>query len=223
MDYNKVFISYSSKDRTLIQPIIESLSLILNPCISEDKNKAGEPLNEKVKADIESSNVVVPFLTSNSTSSPWVNQELGYALRWRLQNDGEPLILPVCEEGFQPSGFITKKDTEMIPLFGTDVDETTYRLIARLREYIDRNWTIIEEVQVLCENCHNLFKIDIPKQKVVESAVRLKKVVPAYHGTCGTQNTLDPRTFKVVQYARLANPKDADMVHSVKSGNRSGA
>jgi hypothetical protein len=126
IDYKKVFIIYNSKDRVLIQPVIDSLSTILDPCISEDVNRAGEPLTTKIRQDIESSNVIVPFLTNNSMSSPWVNQELGYAFRLQVENNGEPLILPVCEESLQPSGFLTKKDIEMIPLLARDIDETTY-------------------------------------------------------------------------------------------------
>lgn len=222
MEYEKVFISYSSKDRLWVDALLASVSLILNPCVSEDINKAGEPLNKKVRDDIESSNVVVPILTASSMSSTWVNQELGYALRWQVENGGEPLILPVCEEGLHPSGFITKKDTEMIPIFVADIDETTYRLIGRLRGYIDRNWVILDKVKVLCENCRNIFKIDLPEQKVIDGAVRSKKLITAHHNACGTMNMLNPRTLKVVSSTRVADARDGEMAVSPKVGSFSG-
>ncbi|MGI0081288.1 MAG: toll/interleukin-1 receptor domain-containing protein [Nitrososphaerales archaeon] len=199
MGYDKIFISYSVKDRTLIQPILEALQHIFDVCISEDKNNAGEALAGKVESDIESSNVIVPFLTLNSLASQWVNQEIGYAYRLRKENGGEPLILPVAEAGVSPSGFLTKKETEFIPLYSDDSNETAYQLVKRLREYVDRNYTVVDTVRVVCKKCDYVFSIDLLSQSKIDDAIRTKRVIPAICERCKTMNELSPKTFSIVR------------------------
>ena len=205
-----MFVSYSTRDRGAIQPILNSLACILDVRVSEDINRAGEPLPPKVTSDIKSSNVILVFLTPNSATSQWVNQELGYAVSHREREGGEPLIIPVVEEGFQPSGFVTKKDEECIAFFYKNPDETTYRLISRLREYINRNYTVVDNIKVACPKCDNQYEIALPSQQAIDDAVRVSRVIPAICDRCTTSNELDPRTFRIVRTSPWADVKRVD-------------
>ena len=201
MRWEKVFISYSSKDRERVDPIVDALKRVFEPYVAEDEGKGGEELNNKIRVNIEDSNVIVPFLTSESVKSQWVNQEIGYAYRIYREN-GEPLILPVKEEGLRISGFV-HSNIESIPLL-SDYEETAYRLISRLRAYINRNWDTITEIRIKCPNCRNEFKTDLPSARKIVAAVRDKGVIPARCERCQEYIALNPRTFGIVEHQHWA-------------------
>jgi hypothetical protein len=96
-------------------------------------------------------------------------------------------------------------------------------LIKRLHEYIDRNFVVIDKVKVTCGNCKTSFDIDIPKQEVIDEAVKEKVFIPANHQGCSTQNLLDPRTLMVATHRRTIDPKNTGIVTSHKVGSFSGS
>lgn len=84
-----VFVSHSRDERFL-----RCLKRYLSRCevrILEWENTAGEILKEEVKLEIEKADVFVVVLTESAGASPWVNQEIGYAIGLGKQ------ILPVVE------------------------------------------------------------------------------------------------------------------------------
>lgn len=102
-----IFISYSSTDD-------EKVALIRNeltgnpdfvPIIIASERESLKPLAAKVADGIRRSDVVVPFLTTNSVHTQWINQEIGFAQALDKQ------IMPIVERGVINGlkGFIHKE------------------------------------------------------------------------------------------------------------------
>jgi len=76
------FISHSTKD---VSGDVGEICNIFEKCkiqsfIADRDAPLGNPLPEEIKKAIEESELFLVFLTKNSRESPWVNQEIGYAL-----------------------------------------------------------------------------------------------------------------------------------------------
>ena len=75
-----VFISYSAKDSEIAQQVYNRLEeYLLEPFLAEISIQEGEIWSEKILKALRSSKVVFFLASSNSTISPYVNQELGIA------------------------------------------------------------------------------------------------------------------------------------------------
>jgi len=76
------FVSHSTKD---LKDDVGEVGKILDTCkiqnfVADRDAPVGKCLPDEVKKAIIESEVFLVFLTKNSKSSPWVNQEIGYAL-----------------------------------------------------------------------------------------------------------------------------------------------
>jgi len=110
----KIFISHSGKDSELAEEIYSRVSRnngIVSYCYEHDP-KPGRDINEKVKKAIRESDAVVVLLTPNSLSSPYVQQEIGYAIGIRRQ------IIPVVLPSISKQNLAMLKNIEYID-FGT--------------------------------------------------------------------------------------------------------
>lgn len=76
------FIAHSTKD---IKSDVGEVCKVLERCkirsyIADRDAPLGKSLPEEIKRAIRGSELFLVFLTNNSCKSPWVNQEIGYAL-----------------------------------------------------------------------------------------------------------------------------------------------
>jgi hypothetical protein len=76
------FVSHSTKD---VSDDVGEICEIFEKCriqsfIADRDAPLGNPLPQEIKKAIEESELFLVFLTTNSRKSPWVNQEIGYAL-----------------------------------------------------------------------------------------------------------------------------------------------
>ena len=76
------FVSHSTKD---ISGDVGEVCKILEKCkiksfVADRDAPVGKSLPQEIKKAIEESELFLVFLTKNSRDSPWVNQEIGYAL-----------------------------------------------------------------------------------------------------------------------------------------------
>lgn len=171
----------------------ESMARIgMEPFIAAHNVSIGSDLSSKVKENIQESNCFVPFLTKNSVSSQWVNQEIGYA----IGTSHELGIYPVVEKGLEIKGFINKSK-ENLELDPADIDQAIYHLVAALRGYINRNMAALYKILIRCPKCDVVYSRDLPTQMSIDEAALNQKVIPAKCTTCGVLNYLDPRTYKV--------------------------
>jgi hypothetical protein len=86
----RIFVSYSSEDRGLVQQIIEILRANnLEPMWDEDF-AVGKGFHEQIKNFIAHSHVFLPVLTKLADQRKWVHQEIGYAMALNIP------VLPVA-------------------------------------------------------------------------------------------------------------------------------
>ena len=102
-----VFISHSV-DAADYALVVQLHNLIwqqgMQAIVAEWQPAYGAEVSAKVSQQIEASDAVLAVLTSTSSRSSFVGQEIGYAKR------AGKTVIPLVEQGVQPTGF----------LFGTD-------------------------------------------------------------------------------------------------------
>ena len=104
----RVFISYSTRDWPVVEPIVSSLEDEGHECyVAERDIRAGKHLSRKVMGEIDGSDVLVVFLSEASSASPWVQQEIGHAKR-RIP------IVPVRLDEAKPVALL--EGVEAVPL-----------------------------------------------------------------------------------------------------------
>ena len=124
----KVFLSYSRKD----EAVAHLLALILTSrsieCLIDRKLPAGRPFDTGLREMIREADRVLLLLTESSVSSPWVNQEIGFALA-----HGKPIWPLAMEETIAPVGLIST--TQHYCLFDwSNPLRTIDQLVEALRE-----------------------------------------------------------------------------------------
>jgi TIR domain-containing protein len=93
----KVFVSYSTKDRSWKDKIREFLRLLGHDPILDDSDfRAGHGLRESIKTQIASADFFCLVMSRDSMASPWVlDEELPYALSKKLRII--PILLEDCD------------------------------------------------------------------------------------------------------------------------------
>lgn len=90
----KIFISYGKGDKEIALSIRAKLEIEgYSVTMPEEQLSAGASIVETLQASIASSALVVGVITQNNIGSPWVNQELGYAMA-----SGKPTCLVLGDE-----------------------------------------------------------------------------------------------------------------------------
>ncbi|OLE53678.1 MAG: hypothetical protein AUG51_12520 [Acidobacteria bacterium 13_1_20CM_3_53_8] len=94
----KVFVSYSSVDRSFARKLSKSLhSRGLRVWYDEWEIIVGDSITQKIEEGIISSSFLVIILSTASVSSPWVREELDAALMRQI-TDRKVQVLPVLKE-----------------------------------------------------------------------------------------------------------------------------
>jgi hypothetical protein len=77
----KVFVSHSTSDDNKMEAVTRAIKKRdqLEAVVVVKKRQQGKWFPDKVAEAIDSADLVIPILTSNSIMSQWVNQEIGYA------------------------------------------------------------------------------------------------------------------------------------------------
>lgn len=95
----KVFISHSLEDRNIISALKINLALAnIQAYIPEEDYQQGPDIWEKVKRNIDDSNVVIAILTRDGSRYSYVDQEIGYA------SSNHKQIIPIVEDDVKPVG-----------------------------------------------------------------------------------------------------------------------
>jgi TIR domain len=123
----RLFISFATGDDDNVAQLNNSLSrlenvevYIPNWIVVEDKN-----MGYKVKEGLDSSRVVIVFITFNSTNTVWINQQIGYAFAKNI-----PVIL-IVEKGIDVKGFLEGSD--FITYQRGNFKHNIYQVISKLR------------------------------------------------------------------------------------------
>jgi hypothetical protein len=199
MKHRKIFISHSGLDNDLVDSFDRSLKAIgAEPFLAERQVATGENVPEKIGSNIRDSNAFVPVLTQNSLGNQWVNQEIGYAYRWREAHAiDSPYLFPIVEETIKSSvkGFLGIPVTEYIALDPAEPADSIYRLLLSLRNYIDRNWQVFDYLTITCPSCRRSFRRNIPSQEGINKAIDLNESLETECKICQRRVTIDPLTL----------------------------
>lgn len=102
----KIFISFTEKDRQLLDTLLSLFSNIENfepHVVERQRTPNAESLSNLVEEGIKQCHYFVPIITKNSQQTQWVNQEIGYAKAITDVN-----IIPIIETEIKDTlkGFI---------------------------------------------------------------------------------------------------------------------
>lgn len=78
----------------------------MHAVVAEWYPKYGEDVATKVAQQIDASDALLAIVTSSSSRSAFVNQEIGYAYKAYEPHKGRKLIIPLVEDGVNTSGFL---------------------------------------------------------------------------------------------------------------------
>ena len=96
---SRVFVSYSSKDRTLVNRLASDLrSQGAGIWLDLWELLPGDSLKEKIGAAIVQHDYFVIVLTPNSVASTWVSKELGVALIHEIETKSAKIIPVLLQE-----------------------------------------------------------------------------------------------------------------------------
>lgn len=194
--WEKVCISNDPKDDELANTVSRSLTkLSLEIPLSHDRNgleiyypNRNENI-ESTRNQIKDSNCFIIVITENSRGSQPMKQELDFAL---ADSDLGVFRLVEMGETIEPNEYITY----ITEFKRVNIEDTIYRLISALRQYVDRIVTIVKHVIVICKRCGYVYRVKIPSQEEIDDMMSKNE---AYYTDCKcrTINYLNPKTFEV--------------------------
>jgi hypothetical protein len=80
VDPYRIFIAYSHDDYAIAKRVVARLRKIGYKPLWDKEHRAGWAFPEQIKRGIAYAHVFMPILTAKSSESPWVHQEIGYAM-----------------------------------------------------------------------------------------------------------------------------------------------
>jgi len=131
----KIFLSHSTKDRSIVNQICEFLSSNqIETYIAEDEPEPGRRLDEKIHQHILEASFFLVVLTKNGDRSKLVREEIGIAIGLKKN------IIPIVENGTKIESLLEGR--EYIPLDPEKPEEA----IEKSREFIfkTQSQTVIE-------------------------------------------------------------------------------
>jgi hypothetical protein len=123
----RVFLSHSSRDEALVEPIRAQASAIeVDVYLHELHPEPGATLSAKISEAIKSSDALIVLITPNTVVSPYVNQEIGYALGQSLP------IIPLVTPGVAGEQLAMLEGVEYVVFDPDRPHEALTHLTARL-------------------------------------------------------------------------------------------
>lgn len=188
MRWEKVFISYDTKDTDLAETIARSLSRVgIEPYFADRTSFTNRSENE---GNINDSNCIVPIISNNSVNSQWVNQELGFAT---AKKGGS--IFALVEKGL--TGAYSFENT--ITFDRMYLDDAIYELLGSILAFINRNVDHLTILYITCRRCGRVSQGFLPSKDELYRMIQERKVGYSIC-SCGTTNSYSPKTFQVLNY-----------------------
>ncbi len=125
----QIFLSHNVRDGDSVGRIRQELAAVgVESYVFEHDLQPGQSIAEKLQSAIRASDVVVVLLTENSVPSPYVQQEVGYALAQRK------LVIPLVEQGTSSNTLAMLAGVEYISFDSASPQEG----IQKLTDYLGR-------------------------------------------------------------------------------------
>jgi hypothetical protein len=136
----RVFFSHSSPDYIWIEPIVaQAKTMGIRGYVYEHDLQPGTHVAPKIKSAITRADVMVVFLSANGHDSPYVQQEIGYAL------SKEKLVIPFVERGVPDRSLGMLAGVEYIPFDMQRLEDAISLLLAYLARHLGQ-WLALDEL-----------------------------------------------------------------------------
>jgi hypothetical protein len=123
----RIFLSHSSRDAAIVEPIrAQANSIEVDVYLHELHPQPGDTLSAKIMDAIRGSDALVVLVTTNTVASPYVNQEIGFAL-----GQGLPVI-PLVGPGVTPDQLAMLQGVEYVAFDPDQPHHALTHLTARL-------------------------------------------------------------------------------------------
>lgn len=123
----RVFFSHATIDRQWVESVADQArAMEIIPYLAEHDPKPGTSLVEKVKAEIARSSAVIVFLTRSGYDSPFVHQEIAFALALGI------LVVPLVAPEVAGQDLAMLEGCEYIPFDFDDPTASQVNLTAAL-------------------------------------------------------------------------------------------
>jgi hypothetical protein len=125
----KVFLSHNEADKKWVKWISDNAQNIgIESYMYEYDSQPGTFISSKIQAAIAHSNALIVLLTNNSQFSPYVQQEIGYAL------SKQKLVIPLVQPGVSHKALAMLQGEEYIEFNTLAPQEALARLFAYLKK-----------------------------------------------------------------------------------------
>ncbi|WP_435335555.1 toll/interleukin-1 receptor domain-containing protein [Haloarchaeobius sp. TZWWS8] len=197
MSDEQVYVSHAPTDVEAVQTVFSTLrNLPVGVHVASEEVETGRPRGD-LKGRLANSDVVVCVLTEAGAESPWVQQEVGFAVA-----RGIP-VLPMYEPGVRPDGYIERQDGIE---FDPDERETTvFNLLCRLRSVLAPLGTLSTPnwfVRFPCNfgDCGHPVTLDVEAtQKTLWQQYKHRQPLVASCDECGSRYFFNPATLGFVE------------------------
>ncbi len=127
----KIFLSHSTRDREWCEWLKASAEeLNIRAYLAEHDVRPGTSLAEKVTREIDDSDAVIVLITDSSVTAPYVQQEIGYAVR------AKKVVIPLVQPGIPVEHLGMLQGVEYIPFDFTAPHEGHARLRVALQRLV---------------------------------------------------------------------------------------
>lgn len=101
LSYN-IFVSYSSNDKSEIEPVLDQLSTIKETEIffADWTINPGDEISQTILCNIENSDIVLVFYSKSAIDSNYVQQEIGAAKSY------DKIVIPILLDSSKPTGML---------------------------------------------------------------------------------------------------------------------
>lgn len=151
----KIFVSHALEDLDEVDTILYPLKYLPFKRYMALNDRATGNLTEKIKQNLEESDFLLPYITENSYTNRWVNQEIGYG----IANDTK--VIPIFEDSSQLKGFV--ENTEGVRIDRENPHDVTFEIVSRLRTELSSSWNVGWYLEFRCMDCEDINRFQIER------------------------------------------------------------
>jgi len=187
----KIFISYATGDENSVKEIYETLSRLedIEVYVPEHGQNV-ENASQKIKENLDRSNLVIVLITFNSTNTMWLNQEIGYASGKNVP------IISIIEKGINVEGFL--KGQSHIVFQRGDFKYNAYQVVSEIRKTFFQRLNIPTTYFIItCTSCNKKYSEVLVSQKDIDAKIQQRQKLSYQCKFCSKDIYVDPMNLEV--------------------------
>ena len=186
----RVFVSYSREDLALVDKLQQHLKSVGALPMFDQHIKYADRFSEEIRRQISYAHIFITLITEKSKESPWVLQEIGYAMGLRVP------VLPLALDQ-PPAGMAGE-----IQAFKVDPELEGLNDVLTPDDLSDVVKTAQRETTAMLE-CTE--KLSARTEKIVQNAVRIYERYCKYYGPAKIRQRMAYSSFSIPKQ-RINNP-----------------